>query len=213
MNSQNKAIQITENVFKKLKLEPGKSELYYARWIKNEMKREGAEKEAFSIIVASGKRSALVHGHASRKKIDPGDVVMLDFGASYKGYKADLTRTYFLNKPTKLQKKIYELVLKAQKAAIKKIKAGVKCKEVDNAARKAIADSGFGKFFVHTTGHGVGKRIHQPPKISMRNNNILLEGQVITIEPGIYLKKWGIRIEDMVKVTKNGCKVLTRVPK
>ena len=213
MRSLNKAIRITEHVFAELPLMSGMRENELAGWIRREMRKMGAHREAFRAIVASGWRSSLVHGFASHKRIAPKDVVMIDIGAKVDGHHADITRTYFLTKPTAYQKKIYKLVLKAQKAAIKKVKAGVPCREIDKAARDILHKAGFGHYFKHTTGHGVGKKIHESPKISPKNRNKLRAGQIITIEPGVYLKNWGIRIEDMVQVTKKGCRILTRVPK
>lgn len=136
---------------------------------------------------------------------------MIDFGAVYNGYRSDMTRTVIVGKFSKRQKRIYFVVKEAQKRAIFAVKAGVRCSEVDHAAREYIRQKGFGKYFVHSTGHGIGKRVHQAPKISKRNRRRLKEGMVITVEPGIYIKGWGgVRIEDMVLVTKRGCKVLTK---
>lgn len=213
MNSQSKAIRIAERVFRELKLRPGVSEKKVAGWIRKKLKEYGAQKESFRIIVASGRRSGKVHGFASRKLIREGEVVMVDFGALYRGFRSDITRTYILGKPSSLQKRIYSLLKRAQQAALLKIKAGVECRSVDQAARHIIEKAGFGRFFRHSTGHGIGHKTHQVPKISRKNRNQLKAGSVITIEPGIYLKKWGMRIEDMVKVTKNGHRLLTRVPK
>ena len=213
MNSQSKAIRIAERVFRELKLRPGVSEKKVAGWIRKKLKEYGARKEAFRIIVASGWRSSKVHGFASRKIIRAGEVVMLDLGALYKGYRSDITRTFILGKPSALQRRVYKLLKRAQQAALLRIKAGMECRLVDQAARRVIEKAGLGRFFRHSTGHGIGHKTHQAPKISRKNRNQLKAGQVITIEPGIYLKKWGMRIEDMVKVTKNGHRLLTRVPK
>lgn len=214
MDSQNKAIKIAEEVFRKLRLLPGTTEKEVARWIRRELKLNGAEREAFRIIVASGVRSVKPHAFATNKRLRIGEIVMIDFGALHQGYRSDITRTYFLGKPTPKQRKIYRLVLKAQKAAIKKVKAGILARAVDRAARSVIERAGFGKNFIHSTGHGVGRKVHEPPRISRKSEERLKAGQVITIEPGIYIRGWGgIRIEDMVRVTRTGCKILTRVPK
>ncbi len=142
-------------------------------------------------------------------------MVVIDFGAVYNGQRSDMTRTVVVGKFSKRQKKIYFIVKEAQKRAIFAVRAGVRCSEVDRAAREYIQKKGFGRYFVHSTGHGIGKRVHQAPKISKRNRRRLREGMVITIEPGIYIKNFGgVRIEDMVLVTAKGGKILTgRNPK
>lgn len=214
MNSyQNKAVIIADKTLKSIKITPGQTERGVACSIREQLKKEGADKEAFRIIVASGRRSRKIHGFATGKVIRRKDVVIVDIGALYKGFRSDITRTYILGKPTRLQRKIYRLLLKAQKAALKKVKAGVECREVDTAARSVIRRAGFGNFFKHTTGHGIGRKTHEAPRISRKNRNKLRAGQVITIEPGIYLKNWGMRIEDMVMVTNRGYKLLTKAPK
>lgn len=212
--AQKKAIRIAEKVFSNLKsiLKPGLSEKDVAYKIKRLLKKYGAKKESFRMIIASGKRSAKIHGFASNKRIKKGEIVMLDFGALYKGYRSDITRTYVLGKPTKRQKRIYSILLKAQRNAIKKVKAGVPCEIVDSAARSIIKNAGYGKNFKHSIGHAIGRKTHEAPKISPKNRGLLKAGMVITIEPGIYIKGWGgMRIEDMLLVTKKGCKLLTKV--
>ncbi|MGB9613318.1 MAG: M24 family metallopeptidase [Candidatus Margulisiibacteriota bacterium] len=192
-------------------------------WIKAKVKeKEVADKireflkknrveAAFRIIVASGKRSAKPHGFATNKVIKKGELVVVDFGVKCLGYCSDVTRTYVVGKATTKQKRILTVVEKAQKKAILTVKAGVECRKVDQAARDFIIKKGFGKYFIHNTGHGIGKKVHEPPKISRKNWNLLREGEIITIEPGIYIKGWGgARIEDMVLVTKGGAVVLTR---
>jgi Xaa-Pro aminopeptidase len=171
--------------------------------------RHGA-KPAFQTLVASGKRGAFPHGHPTNKIIANGEMVVIDFGALYRGERADISRTLSVGKADPKQKKIYAIVQEAQRRAIKKVAAGVECREVDLAARDYIKSRILGHAFIHTTGHGIGRKVHQGPKISLRNKNKLKAGMVITIEPGIYIKGWGgVRIEDMVLVTKKGCKVLT----
>lgn len=210
-----KAIQIAETVFGKLKdfLKPGITEKEAAKEIRRLLKKHGAKKESFDIIVASGFRSALIHGFASNRKIKVNEIVMLDFGALYNGYRSDITRTVVLGKPNALQKKIYSILERAQAAAIKKVKAGATCKSVDLAARRVIEKAGYGKQFVHSTGHGIRHKTHEAPRIHFKSDEVLKEGEVVTIEPGIYLSNWGgMRIEDMVRVTKTGCEVLTTLP-
>jgi Xaa-Pro aminopeptidase len=193
-----------------LTVQAGQKEREVADNIRSSLKKFGA-RPAFRIIVASGKRSAKPHGFATDKIIRRGDLVVIDFGAVYNGYCSDMTRTFIVGKPTAKQKKIYRIVKEAQKRAIKAIRAGKACFEIDMAARQYIEKQGFGKYFIHSTGHGIGRRVHEAPKISKKNRRRLRKGMVITIEPGIYIKGWGgVRIEDMVLVTRRGCKALTK---
>ena len=176
--------------------------------IENRLRSLGA-RPAFRIIVASGKRSALPHGYATKKVIRRGDLVVIDFGALYRGFRSDFTRTVVAGKPTARQLKIMAVVKEAQKRAIKKVKAGVRCAEIDRAARGYIEKSGFGKYFVHSTGHGICRKTHEAPKLSRKNRRKVSAGKVITIEPGIYIKGFGgVRIEDMVLVTPQGARIL-----
>lgn len=208
--SQVRAAYIAKRIFNLLKVEEGQREKDLAKQIKALLKKFGS-KPAFRIIVASGKRSAKPHGFATDKKIKRGDLVVIDFGAVYNGYCSDLTRTFVVGKPTRKQRKVYQIVREAQKRAMKVVRAGKACFEIDRAARKYIEQQGFGKYFVHNTGHGISRKVHQAPKISRRNRRRLRKGMVITIEPGIYIKGWGgVRIEDMVLVTRAGRKVLTK---
>ncbi len=210
-----KAIEIARKVFAHLPkfVKPGITEKEAARLIRVYLKHHGAKKESFRIIVASGVRSAFIHGFASTKTIQNNDILMFDFGALHKGYRSDITRTYVLGKPTKKYKQIYSIVRYAQKAAMKKVKAGALCHDVDHAARTVIEKAGYGKHFIHSTGHGICYRTHEPPRICNNGTGRLKAGEVITIEPGIYLNKWGgIRTEDMLLVTKTGFKVLSKVP-
>ena len=209
-----KSIRIAEKVFAELHefVKPGISEKEVSKEIRKRLKKHGAKKESFRIIVASGKKSAIIHGFASDKKIKQNDIIMFDFGALYKGYRSDITRTYVLGKPTKLQSKRYSILKRAQMSGIKKVKAGVKCSVVDRAARNFLRKNGYAKYFVHSTGHGIGKNTQEAPKISSKINSLLKAGVVITVEPGFYLKKWGgMRIEDMLLVTKKGYRILTKV--
>lgn len=208
--SQLKAIGIADRAYSRLKIKAGMTEKDVARQIIFSLQKYKA-KPSFRILVGSGKRSAIPHCFATGKRIKQGELVVIDFGAVYNGYRSDMTRTVIVGKPSKRQKRIYSAVKQAQKMAILAVKAGVRCSEVDREAREYIQQKGFGKYFIHTTGHGIGKRVHQAPKISRRNNRKLKAGMVITIEPGIYIKGWGgVRIEDMVLVTKKGCKVLSK---
>lgn len=177
--------------------------------IKLQLKRFHA-KPAFKTIVASGIRAALPHGWATSKRIREGELIVIDFGALYNGYRSDITRTVIVGKANSRQKRIWQIVRTAQAKAIRAVKPGKRCCDVDRAARGHITRQGFGKYFIHTTGHGIGRKVHQAPKISSKNQRRIKEGMVLTIEPGIYIKGWGgVRIEDMVLVTRSGCKVLT----
>lgn len=195
-------------------IRPGVTERDIALQLEYHMRRAGAEGVAFKFIVASGDRSALPHGVASTKVIQGGDLVTLDFGAVYNGYHSDITRTVVMGRPDEKQKKIYSIVLEAQLKAIAALKAGVRAAEVDRAARGVIEDKGYGKYFGHGTGHGVGLNIHENPRVSFRDDTVLQPGMVVTVEPGIYLPDWGgVRIEDTVLVLEAGCRILTKAPK
>jgi Xaa-Pro aminopeptidase/Xaa-Pro dipeptidase len=178
------------------------------------MRRRGAEKTAFPFIVASGPRAALPHGEASAKTFSHGDVLTLDFGVVVDNYNSDMTRTVSLGPPQAQIKQIYDIVLEAQLAGLAAVKAGVAASAVDKAARDVIASHGYGEFFGHSTGHGVGLAVHEGPRLSVRDDTVLQEGMVVTVEPGIYLPGiGGVRIEDSVVVEKNGCRLLTKSPK
>lgn len=196
-------------------IRPGTKEKEIARHLYKKIRSYGADGFSFRPIVASGERSALPHGRATDKKIKSGDIVVVDFGARYKGFRSDLTRSYVIGRPTARQKNIQRIVLEAQKRAIRKIFHGAAVWAVDMAARQYIKRRGFGRYFIHSTGHGIGKKVHEAPKISWKNKMaVLRSGMVVTVEPGIYIKGWGgMRIEDMVLVTKRGCKLLTGSPK
>ena len=201
-----KAIEHSE---KKLKI--GITEKEIADELEYFLRRCGAEKSAFDIIVASGKNSDNPHHKPTNRKIQKNDIVIIDLGCVYEDYNSDLTRTFFLGKINKIAKKIFEIVKAAQKKALNVIKDGVSCKEVDFAARNFINKNCFGKYFIHGTGHGVGIDIHEEPSVSAKTEAILKAGMVVTVEPGIYIPdRFGVRIEDTVLVTKSGCEVLTK---
>jgi len=177
------------------------------------MKKSGAESTGFDLIIASGKRSALPHGKASHKRIERGDFVLIDFGSGFKGYYSDQTRTVVCGKPTLRQEEIYRIVREAHDRAISAIRPGIPIHEIDNAARDHIQKSGYGEYFGHGTGHGIGLAVHEDPVVNSENQGLLQEGMVFTVEPGIYIPDWGgVRIEDMVRVTSNGAEVLTTLP-
>jgi Xaa-Pro dipeptidase len=178
------------------------------------MRKEGAEDCAFPFIVASGPRSAYPHAGVSDRKIRRGDLVKIDMGAAYHEYRSDNTRTFIIGSPTKKQRTIYETVLEANEAALPEIKEGAAGIEVDKIAREIIEKAGFGEAFIHGLGHGVGLEVHEPPSLSKRSEDILQVGNVVSNEPGIYLKGFGgVRIEDTVLVTPLGPERLTKFDK
>ncbi|MCL5290657.1 MAG: M24 family metallopeptidase [Eubacteriales bacterium] len=195
-------------------LRPGAKERNVALELEYVMRRYGAERAAFNIIVASGPRAALPHGVASDRLMQEGDLVILDFGAVWQGYHSDITRTVVLGQPDPFQMEIYDIVLEAQMRGVASISAGKAANDVDFEVRSVIEWYGYGKYFGHGTGHGLGLNIHEGPRLSPRDRTILKKGMVVTVEPGIYLPDWGgVRIEDTVVVEESGCRVLTRSPK
>lgn len=176
----------------------------------NQLKKRGAEGESFKAIVASGVRGALPHGSATDKVIKEGELLTLDFGCIYKGYCSDMTRTIAIGKANKKQKEIYEIVLHAQKEALKAIKPGAICKEIDKIARDIITEAGYGENFGHGLGHAVGLEVHENPRLNPTDDSLLEAGMVVTDEPGIYIPGFGgVRIEDLVLVTDTGAQTLS----
>jgi Xaa-Pro aminopeptidase len=193
---------------------PGTKESEVAAEMEYKARRAGAEAMSFPTIIASGARSAMPHGRASEQTIPSGGFVVCDFGVILAGYCSDQTRTVWVGAAPKEARNAYAAVKDAQEAAIAAVRAGVTAGDVDAAARNVLRKAGFGRYFTHSTGHGAGLEIHEPPRIAAGQNEVLKPGMVITIEPGIYFPgKWGIRIEDMVAVTENGCEVLTPTSK
>ena len=190
-------------------IRPGVTENEVAAEMEYAGRRAGAEEMSFPTIVAAGKRSALPHGRASRAAIPSRGFVVCDFGVILAGYCSDRTRTVYVGRPTVEARRMYEAVREAQSAAIETVKAGVSVSEVDHAARKILKARGLARHFTHSTGHGVGLEIHEPPRIAAGQTEILCSGMVITVEPGVYIAgSGGVRIEDMVVVTERGCEVL-----
>jgi len=191
----------------------GVREYEVAAEIEYAMRKLGSSGTAFETIVASGVCSAFPHGGCSDRIIRDGDLVVVDVGATYKFYRSDMTRTLVAGKPTEKQKKLYQIVKTAQETAFEAVKPNVKAKDVDAVARKIIADAGYGKYFVHSLGHGVGLEVHEPPTLSPESKEVLVAGNVVTVEPGVYLVGYGgVRIEDTVLVQKNGAEKLTNGP-
>ncbi|MDD2751550.1 MAG: aminopeptidase P family protein [Candidatus Omnitrophica bacterium] len=207
-----KATQIAIEAFRFIRklILPGKTELQIAGELERFIRNKGASGAAFEIIVACGPNSSFPHHLTSNRKIKRDDLVLIDLGVDYLGYKSDLTRVFFLGKIKVLVKEVYQIIKEAQAEAIKRIKPGIATKIIDAAGRDFIAKKGYGKAFSHSLGHGVGLEVHEAPGISGKDANILKEGMVLTIEPGIYLPgRFGIRIEDMVRVTRKGVEYLS----
>lgn len=194
-------------------IKPGVSELSVSFEIEKAIKQNGGESVPFCLVL-SGSNSALPHGETSNRKVCKNDVVLMDVGAVYRGYYADLTRTVFVGDATKIQRKIYETVLRAQEAAIKTVKPGIEAEKVDRAARKIIEDAGYGRYFTHRTGHGLGLEVHEEPYIAPGNKTVLKPGMSFTIESGIYLPgKFAVRIEDDIVVSIAQGKLLSNLSK
>jgi len=210
------AADITDKAYAHIikKIEPGLKEIDIALELEYFMKKMGASKVSFDIIVASGLRSALPHGVASEKKLEKGDMVTIDFGCVYQGYCSDMTRSLVLGKATDKQKEVYHTVLDAQETALKAVYPGKTGKELDEIARKIITDKGYGKYFGHGLGHGVGLEVHELPHVNHLGKKEMQPGMVITIEPGVYIPEFGgVRIEDLLAVTEDGYKLLSNTPK
>ena len=196
------------------KIRPGASEEEIALELEFFMRKCGASSLSFETVVASGARSAMPHGTASKKLIENGDFVTLDFGCVFEGYCSDMTRTVVVGKGEQWQKEIYEIVLSAQMAALDALVVGKKCSDIDKIARDIIHTAGYGKNFGHGLGHSVGLQIHEMPSLSTRCNEIIENGHILTVEPGIYLEgKGGVRIEDLVAICDGNVQNLTKSPK
>ncbi|SES71139.1 Xaa-Pro aminopeptidase [Natronincola peptidivorans] len=195
-------------------LKPGAIEEDIALELEFFMRKQGASGVSFNFIVASGERSSLPHGTASNKIIEAGDFVTLDFGCIYEGYCSDMTRTMVVGEASTKQKEIYSIVLQAQKTALDAVKPGITGKDLDSIARSIIEEAGYGDNFGHGLGHGVGLEVHELPHVNIIGDIPMEPGMVITIEPGIYIPGFGgVRIEDLVVVTENGYKVLSKTSK
>jgi len=178
------------------------------------MRRRGATDTSFETIVASGPNAAMPHARPGPRRICEGDLVVIDFGALVDGYCSDMTRTVMVGEPTTTQARMLEVVLAAQAAGVAAVAAGVPCRDVDNACREVIAEAGWADAFTHGTGHGVGLDIHEGPRVGSTSSDTLATGQVVTVEPGVYLDAHGgVRIEDTVVVTDDGAEALTLTPK
>jgi Xaa-Pro aminopeptidase len=206
-----RAVEITDRVFSEILplLKLGVSELDIAAEISYRQRKHGSEIDAFESIVASGERGALPHGRATSKKIKQHELITLDFGCVVDGYHSDMTRTVALGAPKPEARKIYNIVLDAQVRAIESVRSGMKTKDLDAVARTYIKKKGYDKFYRHSLGHGLGLQIHEPPRISVLSTAMLETGNVVTIEPGIYIPNLGgVRIEDDIVVRNGSCEVL-----
>src|SRR5437763_5365936 len=210
------AVMLASGLFEVLLhgIKAGVAESHLAAELEYVARRSGAQGMSFETIVASGPRSAMPHGVASEQPVAPSGFVVLDYGVILAGYCSDMTRTVHVGSPGRKQKDLYQAVLDAQLAAINVIEPGVQAGKVDQAARKVLRKAGFDSYFTHSTGHGVGLEIHEPPRLGKGQTELLQPGMVITIEPGAYVPGLGgVRIEDMVLVTETGCQVLTPTSK
>lgn len=191
-------------------IKAGATELSVSNELEMFMRNQGATSSSFDIIVASGLRSALPHGVASDKVIETGDFVTLDFGALYKGYCSDITRTVSIGQPSDELRTIYDIVLEAQKLGMSGIKPGITGREADALTRDYITEKGYGEYFGHSTGHGIGLDVHEGPGLSAKSDMVLEPGMVVTVEPGIYVAgTGGVRIEDDTVITEDGNQTLT----
>jgi Xaa-Pro aminopeptidase len=211
-----KAAFITSTTFEFLLsiVRAGVKESEIAAEIEFFMKRKGADKVAFDVIVASGSRSSVPHAETSQKEIKSTEIVKVDFGARYRFYNSDMTRTIFVGKASSEQRKIYNIVRSVQEEILLEVKPGLPCQELDKKARAKLEKYGLANSFKHNLGHGVGLEIHEAPTLSVLSREVLSENMVVTIEPGVYIRGFGgVRIEDLVLVTGKGAEVLTQAPK
>ena len=216
LKATRKASNIADRAFDDLLpyIKPGVTEKELAARLESNMLLLGSEEKSFTTIVASGRRSAMPHGTASPKVIEAGDFVTFDFGAVWEGYHSDITRTVVVGKASQAQKDFYNLILEGQKLGVSLVKAGVSRREVDFAVRNYFARYHVSQYFTHSLGHGTGLEIHEQPVLSPKSTGVLEENMIVTVEPGLYIEgKFGVRIEDSVAVTANGCEILTKTPK
>lgn len=211
-----KAAEIADKAYEHIQtfIKPGVKEIDVSNELEFFMRKQGAESSSFDIIVASGHRSALPHGVASDKAIEEGELVTLDYGALYQGYCSDITRTLAVGEISEELKKIYNTVLEAQLLGVEGIKPGLTGKEADALTRDYITEKGYGKYFGHSTGHGLGMEVHEGPALSYRSDVTLEPHMVVTVEPGIYVPNLGgCRIEDDIVITESGNERLTHSTK
>jgi Xaa-Pro aminopeptidase len=204
-----KAGSIADSAFERVVKMPitGMTELRLAKALEDAMLEEGAEKMAFELLVASGPNSSLPHHRAGSRMIEPKDVVVLDYGCRVGGYCSDMTRTIVCKEASRKVREIYEIVKNAQQKAVQMVKPGISARDVDRAARGEINEAGYGEYFIHRTGHGIGLDVHEEPYIAEGYEALLEEGMAFSVEPGIYIPgEFGIRVEDIVVATSSGAK-------
>lgn len=195
-------------------IKPGVREIEIAARLENIMRINGSEGFSFDTIAIAGKNTSKPHGVPTDNKVRVGDFVTMDFGAVYDSYRSDMTRTVAVGEISTKQAEVYNIVLSAQEEALKILKAGIKCADADKAARDVIRNAGYGEFFGHSLGHGVGVEVHEAPNLAPKSKAVLKEGNVVTVEPGIYIPdEFGVRIEDFVVITEEGYINLTSSPK
>ena len=196
------------------RLRPGVTEAELALELDSTMRRLGASGPSFETIVARGPNAARPHARPSGRELADGDLLVVDFGATIDGYRSDMTRTFFVGGGSSTQRRMYAVVLDAQRRGVEAVRAGIDAKAVDEACRSVIRDAGWADAFLHGTGHGVGLDIHEAPRVGATSTATLASGHVVTVEPGVYLPEHGgVRIEDTLVVTPDGCRALTRSPK
>ncbi len=210
------AVRLVDQVLAdtKRQIRPGITEQELVQKLEDKIRKDNQSQFSFPAIVAYGKHAAVPHARAGRSKLSNNRLILIDLGAQKKGYSSDLTRTFWLGRITRKFERIYRIVLTAQKLAIAKIAPGTIVAEIDQAARDYIKKQGYAKYFTHALGHGIGKAVHELPRISRKSKLCLRPGMVFSVEPGIYIPGWGgVRIEDLVLVTNKGAEVLSKSPK
>lgn len=216
LKSIREAIRVASESFQEVKgrIAAGAEEREIAVELEYAMRRRGAQRTSFDLIVASGERSALPHATAGPRRLRTGDLVVVDFGVRVNGYNSDETCTLVVDRSSKEQERVHGIVLEAQKRAIGAIRPGMELAKIDAIARDIIQEAGYGAYFGHGLGHGVGINVHEEPRLAPDTEGTIEEGMVFTVEPGIYIPGWGgVRLEDMVVVTAEGCEKLTYLPK
>lgn len=211
-----RAIEITDQAFQQVapQIKEGDSERDIAFRLENAMRELGADGPSFPTIVASGPNAALPHHEPGERKIVAGEPIVIDMGAALHGYCADLTRTVWVGEPNEFLRRVYPIVLRAQQAAVAGLRAGLTGREGDDLAREVIDEYRLAEYFNHSLGHGLGIRVHERPSLSPRSDDTLVPGQVVTIEPGVYIPgEGGVRIEDVAVIEEDGIRVFTRAPK
>ena len=211
-----RAIQLSERALAQTlrQVEPGMSEREILGLLENELTAVGTQGLSFSPLVLVGERAALPHGNSGARELGQDETLLIDFGGLWNGYPADITRTFCLGEPSDQLRELYDLVLRANRAAIAAAGPGVPCQEVDRAARDVITEAGYGEYFIHRLGHGLGMDVHELPQMANGVEATLEEGMVFTVEPGVYLSgEVGVRVEDICLVTSDGVEVLTSFPR